>query len=232
MVMAKPRFMCLARRLTGRRERHGEEDRDQQPADRLAQLPQEVQRDRHAHDHEHDAHDVPDAEHHRRYSLRRARLPTPRSASAGRPCRAAPGPVCADSTGRSRSRWWVRDPKISEQRSTSAPHWSGALMCCADHAATPESAAARAYSRSRSNMRDEVRTRSTGVISFSTVRIGLTRSVEPIQALAAPMRPPRFRNSSVSIANQSFSSLRAWPRARPPPSRWRRRGRPWRPRAP
>jgi hypothetical protein len=54
-----------------------------------------------------------------------------------------------------------------------------------------------------------VRTRSTGVISFSTVRIGFTRSVEPIQALAAPIRPPRLRNSSVSIANQSRSSLRA-----------------------
>ena len=58
-------------------------------------------------------------------------------------------------------------------------------------------------------MRDEVRTRSTGVISFSTVRIGFTRRVEPIHALAAPMRPPRLRNSSVSIANQSRSSLRA-----------------------
>ena len=46
-----------------------------------------------------------------------------------------------------------------------------------------------------------MRTRSTGVISFWTVRIGLTRSVEPIQALAAPMRPPRRRNSSVSMAN-------------------------------
>ena len=58
-------------------------------------------------------------------------------------------------------------------------------------------------------MREEVRTRSTGVISFSTVRIGFTRRVEPIQALAAPMRPPRLRNSSVSIPNQSRSSLRA-----------------------
>jgi hypothetical protein len=61
----------------------------------------------------------------------------------------------------------------------------------------------------RSNARPLVRTRSTGVISFSTVRIGLTFSVEPIHALAAPMRPPRRRNSSVSIANHSFSSLRA-----------------------
>ena len=58
----------------------------------------------------------------------------------------------------------------------------------------------------RSNARELVRTRSTGVISFWTVRIGFTRSVEPIQALAAPIRPPRRRNSSVSIANQSRSS--------------------------
>jgi hypothetical protein len=82
-------------------------------------------------------------------------------------------------------------------------------MCCADHASAPDSAHERAYSTSRSKARDEVRTRSTGVISFSTVRIGFTRSVEPIQALAAPIRPPRFRNSSVSMANQSRSSLRA-----------------------
>ena len=54
-----------------------------------------------------------------------------------------------------------------------------------------------------------MRTRSTGVISFSTVRIGFTFSVDPIHALAAPMRPPRLRNSSVSMANQRRSSLRA-----------------------
>ena len=61
----------------------------------------------------------------------------------------------------------------------------------------------------RSIARRLVRTRSTGVISVSTVRIGLTFSVEPIQALAAPILPPRLRNSSVSITNQSFRSARA-----------------------
>ena len=54
-----------------------------------------------------------------------------------------------------------------------------------------------------------MRTRSTGVISFSTVRMGFTFSVDPIHALAAPIRPPRLRNSSVSIANHIFSSRRA-----------------------
>ena len=113
----------------------------------------------------------------------------------------APGPISLTIVG--------CDPYTSAHRSMSAAHWSGALMCWADHALAPESAQPCAYSTRRSNMRDEVRTRSTGVISFSTVRIGFTRSVEPIHALAAPMRPPRLRNSSVSIANQSRSSLRA-----------------------
>ena len=54
-----------------------------------------------------------------------------------------------------------------------------------------------------------MRTRSTGTISLSTVRIGLIFSVEPIQALAAPIRPPRWRNSSVSTANHILSSARA-----------------------
>src|SRR5215218_6077730 len=55
-------------------------------------------------------------------------------------------------------------------------------MCCADQASAPDSAHPRAYSTRRSNIRLEVRTRSTGVISFSTVRIGFTFSVEPLPA--------------------------------------------------
>ena len=54
-----------------------------------------------------------------------------------------------------------------------------------------------------------MRTRSTGTSSLSTVRIGLIFSVEPIQALAAPIRPPRRRNSSVSTANHILNSARA-----------------------
>ena len=54
-----------------------------------------------------------------------------------------------------------------------------------------------------------MRTRSTGTISLSTVRIGLIFSVEPIHALAAPIRPPRRRNSSVSTANHILKSARA-----------------------
>ena len=57
-------------------------------------------------------------------------------------------------------------------------------------------------STSRATARPGVRTRSTGVISLRSVRIGLTFSAEPSQACAAPMRPPRRRNSSVSTANQ------------------------------
>ncbi len=59
-----------------------------------------------------------------------------------------------------------------------------------------------------------MRTRSTGVISSSRVRIGLIFSAEPIQALAPPIRPPRRRYSRVSIANHIFSSSRVcWARA-------------------
>ena len=54
-----------------------------------------------------------------------------------------------------------------------------------------------------------MRTRSIGVIWDSTVRIGLIFSVEPSQARAAPTRPPRRRNSIVSIANHIFRCSRA-----------------------
>jgi hypothetical protein len=53
--------------------------------------------------------------------------------------------------------------------------------------------------------RPEVRTRSIGVISPSTVRIGLIFSAPPSHACAVPIRPPRRRNSSVSTANQIFA---------------------------
>jgi hypothetical protein len=44
--------------------------------------------------------------------------------------------------------------------------------------------------------------------------MGFTFRVDPIHALAAPMRPLRFRNSRVSTANQIFSSARArWTRS-------------------
>ena len=66
-----------------------------------------------------------------------------------------------------------------------------------------------AYATSRSNARPLVRTRSIGVISCSSVRIGLIFSVEPIHALAAPIRPLRFRNSSVSTANHILSEPRS-----------------------
>ena len=73
----------------------------------------------------------------------------------------------------------------------------------------------------RSNARPAVRTRSIGVISRSIVRIGLIFSAEPIHAWAAPIRPPRRRNSSVSTAKQDLHRSRA-PRApprRPPAGR-------------
>ena len=53
-----------------------------------------------------------------------------------------------------------------------------------------------------------MRTRSTGVISSSRVRIGLIFRALPIQARAPPIRPPRRRYSRVSIANHIFSSSR------------------------
>jgi len=72
----------------------------------------------------------------------------------------------------------------------------------------------RSSSTIRSKARREVRTRSTGVISDSTVRIGLIFRAEPSQAWAPAIRPPLRRYSSVSIANHIFSSGRArWARA-------------------
>jgi hypothetical protein len=62
-----------------------------------------------------------------------------------------------------------------------------------------------------------VRTRSTGVISDSRVRIGLILSVDPTHARAAPTLPPRRRNSNVSTQNHIFSAARvAWARRTTP----------------
>ena len=52
--------------------------------------------------------------------------------------------------------------------------------------------------------------RSIGFISPSIVRIGLTLSVAPIQAEAAPIRPPRRRYSSVSTITQICRSSRSF----------------------
>src|SRR3954470_19270886 len=47
------------------------------------------------------------------------------------------------------------------------------------------------------------------MISDSSERIGLIFSAAPSIACALPIRPPRCRESSVSIANQIFSPARA-----------------------
>ena len=77
-----------------------------------------------------------------------------------------------------------------------------------DHPARRRRVRRRLRSRStiRSNARREVRTRSIGVISDSTVRIGLIFSADPSHAWAPAIRPPRRRYSSVSIANHIFSA--------------------------
>ena len=65
------------------------------------------------------------------------------------------------------------------------------------------------YSVIRSNARLAVRTRSIGVISRSSARIGLIFSAPPIQLCAAPTRPPRRRYSSVSTQNHIRRPSRA-----------------------
>ena len=60
----------------------------------------------------------------------------------------------------------------------------------------------------RSKARRRVRTRSTGLISSSSVRIGLICSAEPSHACAEPIRPPLRRYSRVSIENHIFSVSR------------------------
>ena len=84
---------------------------------------------------------------------------------------------------------------------------SGTWMCWIANASQPFSLALLRWSTSRSNARPAVRTRSTGCISPSIVRIGLIFSVAPIHARAPPMRPPRRRYSSVSTITSSFQVL-------------------------
>ena len=67
----------------------------------------------------------------------------------------------------------------------------------------PRGAAWRSRPAARSSGRGCAPAR-PGSTSSSKVRIGLIFSVVPIQAPAAPMRPPRRRYSSVSTANHSF----------------------------
>ena len=76
----------------------------------------------------------------------------------------------------------------------------GFMAVAAANASQPSSRRCSRWATSRSNARPDVRTRSRGCISPSIVRIGLTFSVAPIHARAAPIRPPRRRNSSVSTA--------------------------------
>ena len=76
------------------------------------------------------------------------------------------------------------------------------------------------------NARALVRTRSIGVISLSSVRIGLILSAVPSQADAAPIRPPRRRYSSVSTANHILHVVARSPARARPPRRRRRRAAP------
>ena len=82
-------------------------------------------------------------------------------------------------------------------------------------ASEPAACSDRRCSLMRSNARPAVRTRSIGVISSPSVRIGLNFSAPPIHAWALPIRPPRWRYSSVSTQNQISSASRA-ARARAP----------------
>src|SRR3954454_6864945 len=81
-------------------------------------------------------------------------------------------------------------------------------MCWMKNVSQPWSWRSFRYSISRSNVRFDVRTRSTGRISDSIERIGLIFSVEPSHAWAPPTRPPRRRDSRVSTANQTLRSRR------------------------
>ena len=101
-------------------------------------------------------------------------------------------------------------PKISRPRGRPArPPRSGPGCAAPSRRRRRPRDVLRSRSTIRSNARREVRTRSIGVISDSTVRIGLIFSAEPSQAWAPAIRPPRRRYSSVSIANHIFSCARA-----------------------
>ncbi len=125
------------------------------------------------------------------------------SADGGRPpTPIIPGPAWAPITGPTSLTKRGSQPKTSSPRSTSRCASPGAWMCCTHQASAPSACSVRMYSTMRSNARPRVRTRSTGVISDSSERIGLIFRAPPSQAWAPPIRPPRRRYSSVSTANQ------------------------------
>ena len=85
-------------RVHERRQRDGQEDRDQQPADRLPQQEQQVQDQDHADDHDHGPHDRSDAEH--QGGIRPAGPASYSTKWRGtKPMPSRPGPVWAESTG-------------------------------------------------------------------------------------------------------------------------------------
>ena len=108
-------------------------------------------------------------------------------------------------------------------RATSAWAWSG--PGCAGPSSRrrrPPASAREQVDHPLERAPATVRTRSIGVISDSTIRIGLIFKAEPSHAWAPPIRPPRRRYSSVSIENHISSSARA---RRAPGRRPRRRRR-------
>ena len=103
----------------------------------------------------------------------------------------SPGPTCVPITGPiSRHHERLVPEDLRAPRAASSAASAGAWMCWTIHASAPSCARDRSRSTIRSNARREVRTRSIGVISDSTVRIGLIFSAEPSQAWAPPIRPP------------------------------------------
>ena len=134
-----------------------------------------------------------------------------RRAGRGRRGRRSPAPISETKTG--------SQPKISRHVVDQRAGGLGVLDVLDDPGVGAVVVAlARVVDAAARSSAPRVRTRSTGVISSSRVRIGLIFSAEPIQARAPPIRPPRRRYSRVSIANHIFSSSRASlgaPRARP-----------------
>src|ERR671915_409015 len=98
LTMPKPAPHPHRERVHRRRQCDGQEDRDEQPGDGLAQQEEQVERDRHADDDQHDPDDLPRAGHldgirparNGSYSMKRSgRPPTP----------SRPGPVWTARTG-------------------------------------------------------------------------------------------------------------------------------------
>ena len=139
-----------------------------------------------------------------------ARSPPSRAAlRSGHPRPSRPGPMWAPMTGPISETKTGSEPKIWRHSSTRWRAVSGSWMCWTTQAPAPAWWRSRANSTIRSNARRRVRTRSTGVISSSRVRIGLICRAEPSHACAEPIRPPLRRYSSVSIANHILSPSRA-----------------------